>query len=212
MGKLLCMFYDIKRDHLTQWFLKLGYISKSSETFQSIYNLYPMPKGFNFWPKLGVVFRIFKETMATQYVQRLGAIYLDALGFPCVAGAESPWRCETVISFPQQVWENPNFLWPLSGIRWASLIILLWDKHVNHIGWVNSDGLNEWIYQSINPDSRLLVQIHLHHPLIMNQCSSLTSPGLSFPLCENWFTRSPVRCLIYQILGPYGQENLWDPI
>lgn len=167
-----------------------------------------MPKDFNFWPKFGVVFRILKETMATQYVQRLRTIHLDSLHLTCVAGAESAWRCETVTSFPQQVWKNSNFLWPLSGIRWASLIKLLWDKHVNHIGWVNSDGLNEWIYQSINPDTRVLVQIHLHHPLIMNQCSSLTSPGLSFPL----FTRSPVRCLIYQILGPYGQENLWDPI
>lgn len=107
-----------------------------------------------------------------------------------MAGAESPWRCETVTSFPQRIWENSNFLWPLSGSRWASLILLLWDKHVNHIVWVNSDGLNEWICQSLNPDSRVLVQTHLHHPLIMSQCSSLTSPGLSFPLCENWFTRS----------------------
>lgn len=172
-----------------------------------------MPKDFDFFcPKCGVVFRNLKQTMANQYVQRLGAIHLDSLGLTCMARAESLWRREIVISLPQQVWENSSILWPLSGIRWASLIILLWDKHVNHTGWVNSDGLNEWICQSINPDSRVLIQIHLYHPLIMNQCSSLTSPGLSFPLWENWFTRSPVRCFIYPILGPYDQENLWDPI
>lgn len=123
---------------------------------------------------------------------------------------------------PLKVWDCDQLSAVGSGKCWTSLILVshqIWfadkialNKQVNHICWMNSDGLNEWGYQSINLAWRVLVQIHLHHPLSWISIHYLPCQGSVSPSVKTGSPDLQWDAFYAQILRPHGQNILWDPI
>lgn len=130
----------------------------------------------SYWRGCGVAFGIFRSSLGQPNAQiRLGifvVIFLPSKEQLCEYGVS--WsRFWKVLAFPNPCEESEGILW----------LYRIGKQCINYLGWMdNNNCLNEWMNQSINPESRVLVPALPFPPTNHESRASLTSLRYTFLL------------------------------